>query len=46
MRWIYILKCEDDYFYVGETARLYRRFWEHTAGIGGINTQIFTPLKI
>ena len=46
MRWIYILKCEDDYFYVGETARLYRRFWEHTAGIGGINTQIFKPEEI
>jgi len=46
MRWIYILKCEDDYFYVGETSRLYRRFWEHNAGLGGINTQIFKPEKI
>ena len=46
MRWIYILQCEDNYFYVGETARLYRRFWEHNAGIGGINTQIFKPEEI
>ena len=24
MRWVYILQCEDSYFYVGETSRLYR----------------------
>jgi len=43
MRWVYILKCSDDYYYVGETTRLYRRFWEHQAGIGGINTSIHIP---
>ena len=43
MRWVYILKCSDDYYYVGETKRLYRRFWEHQAGIGGINTSIHIP---
>ena len=44
MKWVYILKCEDDYFYVGETTRLYRRFWEHSEGCGGLNTSIYKPL--
>ena len=43
MRWIYILKCIDDYYYVGETKRLYRRFWEHHEGNGGINTSTYIP---
>lgn len=43
MRWVYILKCEDDYYYVGETTRLYRRFWEHFQGRGGFNTYNYTP---
>ena len=43
MRWVYILKCSDDYYYVGETKRLYRRFWEHQEGIGGINTTTYIP---
>lgn len=43
MRWIYILKCIDNYYYVGETKRLYRRFWEHQTGIGGINTSTYIP---
>ena len=46
MHWVYILKCEDDYYYVGETTRLYRRFWEHGEGIGGLNTALFKPEKI
>lgn len=46
VHWIYILKCEDDIFYVGETKRLYRRFWEHNDGKGGKNTSIFNPIEI
>ena len=46
MHWIYILKCEDDYLYVGETTRLYRRFWEHLNGKGGLNTSINKPENI
>ena len=46
MHWIYILQCENDYYYVGETSRLYRRFWEHQGGIGGINTSAHSPEKI
>ena len=43
MRWVYILKCSDDYYYVGETKRLYRRFLEHHEGNGGINTSTYIP---
>lgn len=46
VHWIYILKCEDDIYYVGETTRLYRRFWEHQNGKGGINTSIHSPIEI
>ena len=46
MYWIYILKCENNYFYVGETKRLYRRFWEHFQGKGGVNTFINKPIDI
>ena len=27
--WVYLLKCEDKRYYVGETTRLYRRLREH-----------------
>jgi len=46
MKWIYILKCEDDYFYVGQTMRLYTRFWEHKSGNGSLNTSIYKPENI
>lgn len=46
MRWVYILKCENDYFYVGETKRLYRRFWEHEGGNGSVNTYVNKPEEI
>lgn len=46
MRWVYILKCTDDYYYVGETSRLYRRFWEHQNGNGGINTSMYEPEQL
>ena len=46
MHWVYILKCSGDYYYVGETTRLYRRFREHQEGIGGINTSTYIPEDI
>lgn len=46
MRWVYILKCSNDYYYVGETTRLYRRFWEHYDNLGGLNTSKYTPESI
>jgi len=41
MRWVYILKCDDDHYYVGETKNLYKRFWQHQTGNGSLNTQIY-----
>ena len=46
MYWVYILKCEQDIFYVGQTSRLFRRFWEHERGEGGINTEIYKPIEV
>jgi predicted GIY-YIG superfamily endonuclease len=53
MHWIYILKCYDNYtdnvdciYYVGQTKRLYSRFWEHAGGCGGTNTSVFTPQEL
>jgi hypothetical protein len=46
MKWIYILKCKDDYYYIGQTKRLFRRFREHFNGGGGINTDMFEPIEI
>ena len=46
VHWIYILKCEGDLYYVGETTRLYRRFWEHQDGCGGLNTLVHPPETI
>lgn len=46
MKWVYILKCSDDHYYVGETSRLYKRFWEHQRGSGGVNTSIYIPEEI
>jgi hypothetical protein len=46
MYWIYILRCEDGYYYVGQTSRLFRRFWEHDTGFGSINTNIYKNQEI
>jgi len=46
MKWVYILRCKDGLFYVGETKRLYRRIWEHSSGCGGANTSIHCPEAI
>jgi predicted GIY-YIG superfamily endonuclease len=44
--WIYVLESEDDYIYIGQTKRLYRRFNEHLAGNGSVNTHRHTPEKL
>ena len=44
VHWVYILECEDDYIYVGETKRLFRRFDEHTNHHGAVNTSNHRPL--
>lgn len=44
VHWIYIVECEDNYIYVGETTRLYRRLNEHQRGGGSVNTGRHKPL--
>lgn len=46
MKWVYIIKCEDDHYYVGTTSRLFKRFREHENGIGGRNTSVYVPEQI
>ena len=46
VHWVYVLECEDDYLYVGETIRLFRRFNEHLRSRGGSNTIKHKPIKL
>ncbi len=46
VHWIYILKCESDIIYIGETKRLFKRFWEHTGGHGSVNTSKYKPKEL
>ncbi len=46
VHWVYVLECEDDYIYIGETTRLFRRFTEHINGRGGSNTHKNRPEKL
>lgn len=43
VHWVYVIECEDDYIYVGETTRLYRRMNEHQSGGGSVNTGRHKP---
>ena len=46
VHWIYILECNDNFIYVGETNNIYRRLKEHIRGKGGKNTHIHIPKKL
>jgi predicted GIY-YIG superfamily endonuclease len=46
VRWIYVLECEDENIYIGQTTRLFRRFNEHINGNGSVNTGIYLPEKL
>ena len=46
VHWIYIVKCEDDFIYVGETIHLYKRLAQHISGYGGKNTHSHIPKKL
>ena len=39
MHWIYILRCNDNVIYIGETTRLYKRLMEHKNGEGSDTTR-------
>lgn len=46
MHWIYILRCNNNIIYVGETTILYRRLIEHKNGEGYDTTCEFKPYKL
>lgn len=47
MHWVYILKCETNIIYVGETTRLYRRLNEHcNKDSGSCTTHTFYPQSL
>lgn len=41
--WVYVLRNDDGFIYVGQTTRLYRRFYEHSSGYGSKNTHENPP---
>lgn len=43
VHWIYVLACEDNFIYVGETEHLFARFKQHLSGKGALNTHIHRP---
>lgn len=42
----YILRCQDDTFYVGSTSDISRRVKEHIAGKGGAYTRTRIPVEL
>jgi predicted GIY-YIG superfamily endonuclease len=46
VHWVYIVKCNDDFIYVGETEYLYKRITQHITGRGGKNTHTHIPEKL
>jgi len=46
MEYIYVLKLEDDHYYIGKTTDVGRRFIQHMAGEGSKWTQIYKPISI
>lgn len=46
VHWVYVLQCEDDRIYVGETKSLFRRLRQHISGSGSKCTQFFHPIGI
>lgn len=46
MYWIYVLECENNLIYVGQTNRLYKRLSDHSNGRASSNTTNNKPKKI
>jgi predicted GIY-YIG superfamily endonuclease len=44
--WVYVLECEDNFIYVGETQHLFKRFMQHLKGCGASNTTRHKPLRL
>lgn len=45
-RYIYVLKCKGDRYYVGQTVNMARRLREHQEGRGGWFTEKYPPIGV
>ena len=43
---VYVLKCEDDKYYVGKTYNLSKRYDAHLSGYGAFWTRLYKPIEI
>lgn len=46
MRYVYILQCSDNSYYIGYTTDLEQRLKEHNEGSGGHSTRIKRPVRL
>jgi predicted GIY-YIG superfamily endonuclease len=46
VHWVYVLECEDNIVYVGETINFDTRFIQHLTGNGGATTSKYKPCKL
>ena len=46
MPFVYILRCDDDSYYVGKTNDLYTRLTEHQSGVGADYTAVRRPVEM
>jgi hypothetical protein len=46
VHWVYILECNDNFVYVGETSFIYKRLKQHIKGCGGKNTHNHYPKQL
>lgn len=46
VHWVYIVECNDNFIYVGETEYIYKRLQQHITGKGGKNTHAHIPTKL
>lgn len=46
MSWIYVLECEDSYYYIGRTINIAERWFTHSIGCGAEWTKLHKPKAI
>jgi predicted GIY-YIG superfamily endonuclease len=46
VHWVYVLECEDNHIYVGETKQLYTRMKQHMTAKGALNTKSHKPKRL
>lgn len=44
--WIYVLECENGYYYIGLSANIEQRLSDHFQNLGSLFTQAHKPLRV